>query len=233
MVPYMQFNLFSHIPLFNYLPYPSILKLVKQCLQECSRKMLVWIWWMLGARLRDWGPVKILNIRHRLDKKGHRSLENIHIKSLVSEPWGTENPTIQCVAGLFPGCGCSTGVTTWLCHVSLDLQGESDGRMWHMKVHTNRRTNIGSNKHFNPIFLPGLLLEAYVGGSSLISFECSSVSGTFPKVVTQACLRCLHIRGHLPCSNPIFFSSAFTKQLAVAFAFSGAVWCSKSTSQPG
>ena len=54
------FNLFSDISLFNHLPYPSILKLVKQCLQECSRKMLVWIWWMLGARLRDWGPVKIL-----------------------------------------------------------------------------------------------------------------------------------------------------------------------------
>ena len=150
--------------------------------------------------------------------------------------WESNNPMLHCfvvfhrpVAGLFPRCGCSAGVTTWLCHVSLDLQGESDGRMWHMKVHTNRRTNIGSDL----TSISGLLLEAYVGGSTLISFECSSVSGTFPKVVTQACLRCLHIRGHLPCSNPIFFSSAFTKQLAVAFAFSGAVWCSKSTSQPG
>lgn len=229
----MQFNLIFFLTyhyLIIYLTHPS------------------WNWWnnvsrsALGRCLCEFGGCLVQGSgigarwrysRHQFDKKGHRSLENIHIKSLVSEPWGTENPTIQCVAGLFPGCGCSTGVTTWLCHVSLDLQGESDGRMWHMKVHTNRRTNIGSNKHFNPIFLPGLLLEAYVGGSTLISFECSSVSGTFPKVVTQACLRCLHIRGHLPCSNPIFFSSAFTKQLAVAFAFSGAVWCSKSTSQPG
>lgn len=98
-----------------------------------------------------------------------------------------------------------------------------------MKVHTNRRTNIGSDL----TSISGLLLEAYVGGSTLISFECSSASASFPKVVTQACLRCLHIRGHMSCSNPVFFSSAFTKQMAVALAFSGAVWCSKSTSQPG
>lgn len=141
---------------------------------------------------------------------------------------------MQCVAGLFPRCGCSTGVTTWLCHVSLDLQGESDGRMWHMKVHTNRRTNIGSDltsistrSFFQGCFLRPMWGEYF---NFFWMFKCQCYL-TFPKVVTQACLRCLHIRGHMSGSNPIFFSSAFTKQLAVAFAFSGAVWCSKSTSQ--
>ena len=206
MVPYMQFDLIFFLTyhcLIIYLTHPS------------------WNWWnnvsrsALGRCLCEFGGCLVQGSgigarwrysRHQFDKKGHiNPFKHSYINPLFLNH---EELRIQQsnVAGLFPGCGCSTGVTTWLCHVSLDLQGESDGRTWHMKVHTNRRTNIGSNKHFNPIFLPGLLLEAYVEGSTLISFECSSVSGTFPKVVTQACLRCLHIRGHLPCSNPIFFS---------------------------
>ena len=83
---------------------------------------------------------------------------------------------------------------------------ENLGRMWHMKVHRNRRTHSASW---------GLLTGGVLFYIFLRQHDCSSASASFPKKVTQACLPCFHIRGYMSCSSPIFFSSAFTVQIAV------------------
>ena len=146
------------------------------------------------------------------DEKGHKSFKH---SSCVSSMKKHDNPTI-CSRTLLLASIDLLQVSSLDAVAPLPLRRdcamypwtfkENLGRMWHMKVHRNLRTHSASW---------GLLMGGVLFYILLRQHDCSSASASFPKKVTQACSPCFHIRGYMSCSSPIFFSSAFTVQIAV------------------